>query len=219
MELKFIEKIYNYEITLDEAIEDQIKLKILINKLNNDYTPRIPKKLNEKNRVLDSARKLFDARDEIINLFEKGIFQYKDNTLKTKEEKKEQKEQQTSKNELLKKPRKDDVSNFNEWVNKKETGINYELFEKRFKFKRPSNVLKSVYKTNDKKNNSKLVNMIKSRLSDLKTETEDMSEEQKEIEKPGEIIDIVKEILKFNKQNQQGQRLKMIKCLVDYQLL
>ena len=151
-----------------------------------------------------------DARDEIINLFEKGIFPYKDNTLKTKEEKKEQKEQQTSKNESLKKPRKDDVSNFNEWVNKKETGINYELFEKRFKFKRPSNVLKSVYKTNDKKNSSKLVNMIKSRLSDLKTETEDMSEEQKEIEKPGEIIDIAKEILKFNKQNQQGQRLKIL---------
>ena len=52
--------------------------------------------------------------------------------------------------------------------------------------------------------------MIKSRLSDLKTETEDMSEEQKEIEKPGEIIDIAKEILKFNKQNQQGQRLKIL---------
>ena len=144
--LKFIEKIYNYEITLDEAIEDQIKLKILISKLNNDYTPRIQKKTNEKNKVLDSARKLSDARDEIINLFEKGIFPYKDNTLKTKEEKKEQKEQQTSKNELLKKPRKDDVSNFNEWVNKKETGINYELFEKHFKFKRPKDVLKSVYK-------------------------------------------------------------------------
>ena len=28
--LKFIEKIYNYEITLDEATEDQTKLKILI---------------------------------------------------------------------------------------------------------------------------------------------------------------------------------------------
>ena len=38
--LKFIEKIHNYEITLDEAIEEQINLKILINKLNNDYKPR-----------------------------------------------------------------------------------------------------------------------------------------------------------------------------------
>ena len=30
-----------------------------------------PKKTNEKNRVLKSARKLSDARDEIINLFGK----------------------------------------------------------------------------------------------------------------------------------------------------
>ena len=39
--LKFIEKIHNYEITLDESIEDQKELKILINKLNSDYNPRI----------------------------------------------------------------------------------------------------------------------------------------------------------------------------------
>ena len=38
--LKFIEKIHSYEITLDEAINYQTKLKILINKLNNDYNPR-----------------------------------------------------------------------------------------------------------------------------------------------------------------------------------
>ena len=36
--LKFIEKIYKYEITLDEAIEKQAELKELINKLNN-YGP------------------------------------------------------------------------------------------------------------------------------------------------------------------------------------
>ena len=42
--LKFIEKIHNYEITLDEAIEDQITLEILISKLNNNYNPRSLKK-------------------------------------------------------------------------------------------------------------------------------------------------------------------------------
>ena len=42
-------------------------------------------KTNEKNRVLESARKLSDARDEIIYFFEKGTFPYKDNTFKTKE--------------------------------------------------------------------------------------------------------------------------------------
>ena len=42
-------------------------------------------------------------------------------------------------------------------------------------------MLKSVYKTNDKNNNSNLVNIIKSGLSDSKNETEDMSEERQEL--------------------------------------
>ena len=51
------------------------------------------KKIEEKNRVLKSAKKLFDARDDIIDLFEKGIFPYKDNAFKakTKKQKKNQK--------------------------------------------------------------------------------------------------------------------------------
>ena len=42
--LKFIEKIHNYEITLDEALEDQVELEISINKLNNNYKPWNSKK-------------------------------------------------------------------------------------------------------------------------------------------------------------------------------
>ena len=42
--LKFIEKIHNYEITLDEAINNQAELNILINKLNNNYVSRNTKK-------------------------------------------------------------------------------------------------------------------------------------------------------------------------------
>ena len=57
----------------------------------------------------------------------------------------------------------------------RETGINYEHFT----FRKPSIMLKSLYKTNDKKNNNKLVNIIKSGLSDLKNEIENMSEEEK----------------------------------------
>ena len=67
--LKFITKIYNCKITLDEAIEKQAKLKEL-SKLNN-YCPRNLEKIKEKNSVLESARKLSDARDEIIDLFGK----------------------------------------------------------------------------------------------------------------------------------------------------
>ena len=128
----------------------------------------------------------------------------------SEEEEKEEKEQQNSKKEPLKKPTKEDVSNFNEWVNKKETDINYELFQKHFKFQKPSDMLKSACKTNDKKNNNKLVNMFKTGLSDLKNEIEDMAEEEKEIEKPSEIADVVEKTLKFNKQNQQGQGLKIL---------
>ena len=46
----------------------------------------LKKKIEEKNRVLKSAKKLFDARDDIIDLFEKGTFPYKGNVFKTKEE-------------------------------------------------------------------------------------------------------------------------------------
>ena len=52
------------------------------------------------------------------------------------------------------------------------------------------------------------VNLIKSGLSDLKEKIGDMSEEEKEIENPNEIGDIVKKILEFNRQ--QGQGLKIL---------
>ena len=42
-------------------------------------------------------------------------------------------------------------------------------------------MLKSLYRTNDEKNNSKLVNMIKGGLSDLKNQIEDMSEKEKKL--------------------------------------
>ena len=44
------------------------------------------KKAKEKNRVSESARKLSDARDNIIDLFEKGTFPYKANAFKKKKE-------------------------------------------------------------------------------------------------------------------------------------
>ena len=74
-----MKKIHNYEITLDEAINYQTELKILINKLNNDYNPRNPKKkkIEEKNKVLKSAKDLLDVRKYIIGFFEKGIFKDK----------------------------------------------------------------------------------------------------------------------------------------------
>ena len=83
--IKFIEKIHKYEIILDEAKNNQTELGILINKLNNDYNPNIPKKVKGKSNLLTSARKLLDVKKDIIDFFEKGIFPHKGYVFKTKE--------------------------------------------------------------------------------------------------------------------------------------
>ena len=51
--------------------------------------------------------------------------------------------------------------------------------------------------------------MIHSGLRDLKEEIEGISEEEKETKNPNGIIDIVENILEFNRQ-QQGQGLKIL---------
>ena len=105
---------------------------------------------------------------------------------------------------------KDDLKEFNEWIKREETGINRELFQKRFSFQRPSDMLKVLYTANDKSKNNKLVSMIKSGLDDLKSEIGDMSIEEKEIEEPRKLVDIVERVREFNDVNQRGQGLKMV---------
>ena len=61
------------------------------------------KKIEEKNRVLKSARKLSGARDDIINLFEKGTFPYKGNVFRTKEEESEEEPEEESEQKKLEK--------------------------------------------------------------------------------------------------------------------
>ena len=61
-----------------------------------------------------------------------------------------------------------------------------------------------------KRKNNELVNVIKSGLNDLKNKIENTGAEEKEIEKPNEIIDVVEKILEFNKHNQLGQGLKIL---------
>ena len=61
---------------------------MLIKNLNRDYNPRNLKKIEEKNKVLKSAKKLFDTRKDIsVFFFLKGLFLYKGDVFKTKEEK------------------------------------------------------------------------------------------------------------------------------------
>ena len=61
---------------------------------------------------------------------------------------------------------------------------------------------KKLFEIKDKKKNNDFVEEIKNRWSKIKDEIREMSEEKKK--ESNKILKIVEEILKFNKQNQQG---------------
>ena len=64
--------------------------------------------------------------------------------------------------------------------------------------------------TKDKTKTNELVNMINSRLEDLKEETKNMSKKEIKFKNPDKIVEIVEIILKFNQQNQPGKDLKIL---------
>ena len=67
---------------------------------------------------------------------------------------------------------------------------------------------KTLSETNIKKKNIALVNVIHSGLKDLKKQITNTIEENKEIENPDKIIDLVEEIIVFNKKNSIKTRTK-----------
>ena len=58
LRIKFALKIHNRNITLQEAEDDQLKLKLLINNLINGYNPRNKIKIKQQDNTLKSAKKL-----------------------------------------------------------------------------------------------------------------------------------------------------------------
>ena len=173
-------------------MDDQAKLEKLIIRLEN-YNAK-NKKIEEKNKVLESAVKLFRVRKDIIDFFKKGVFPFKGNVFKTKEE-----ESEENKLEKI----KDDYKNFFKYIEDELKSISYKLFKKHFHFVSPTAFTKQLYETKNKNKNNELVNVIKSGLIDLKDETEKMSKEEIENEKPNDISEIVDEIFDFNKEIQK----------------
>ena len=84
------------------------------------------------------------------------------------------------------------------------------MFKKYFDFEAPIQLTKKLFEINYKKKNDDFVEEVKSRWSKLKDETEEMFENGKKIEQPDKISKIVEEILKFNKQKETGQGLKIL---------
>ena len=135
-------------------------------------------------------------QEQILLIFlEKEFFHIGVMYLKKKEE---QEKTKTDMNEVIKN------------IAKEEMDINEELFKKYFEIQRPSDMLKYLYQTNDKEKNHELLNIINSGIKDLKKENKKMSKEERKIEKPDSIVKIVKKIIKFNKQKQEGQGIKIL---------
>ena len=91
----------------------------------------------------------------------------------------------------------------------KERKIDRELVKKYFFTNDLGYVLENFKKSkNNSKRNNIQVNMINSGLKDLKEEMANMSEEEKKIKKPTDIVNIVEDILELNRQ-QKGKGLKI----------
>ena len=103
-----------------------------------------------------------------------------------------------------------DRNKFSKWIIDEEKDLNEKLFKNHFNFQKPSDMLMLLNRTNDRRKNIELVNMINSRLKDLKEEIKNMSKKEIRIKNPDKIVEIVEMILKFNKQNQQGKGLKIL---------
>ena len=95
-------------------------------------------------------------------------------------------------------------------IKSKENEMNNELVSKYFFVPKLGNLLKQMkdLKNNPEKNRV-LVNIIKSRIKDLKNEIEKMTEDEIKTEKPDEIVDIAKKTLKF-KEQQENEGLNIL---------
>ena len=136
--LKFIEKIYNYEITLDEAKNDQDKSENLIIRLEN-YKPRMKRMNKEKRREkyrLKICRRIVSCERRYYWFFWKTNFAFKDNVFKTKEEIKEKTKEEIERF----------ISNGIALIERESKGINNDLCKKHFDFLTPIDLAKYYLK-------------------------------------------------------------------------
>ena len=140
-------------------------------------------------------------RQDFIDFFKKEIFRFKGNVFKTKEEKSKEKSEE-------------EIGKLNNggigFIKEKSKNINNDLFKKYFDLSARIDLANKLYKTKYAKENSELVEEIRSRWNNLKDEIKEMSEEEITNEKPNDILGIVNEIIGFNKeiQNQAEKGLK-----------
>ena len=112
-------------------MDNQEKLEKLIIRLEN-YGAKSSKKKDTKTK---SAIKLFDARENIIDYFKEGIFPFKGNVFKTKEEKSKETKEQT---------KEEFINNTFTFIGEKPECVNNDLFQTYFDFSAPIDLAKKT---------------------------------------------------------------------------
>ena len=83
------------------------------------------------------------------------------------------------------------------------------MFNYYFNFREPSDLAKNLFEIKDKKKNDDFVEEMKNRWSKLKDSIEKTPRDKKENEKVEKILEIVKDIIDFNKKKStKGTRYK-----------
>ena len=184
--------LYYRDITIDEVESKHDEFNTVLHVLKK-YSPKHDKYVTLKNNLVDHASRFYKGREKTIEGFKNGVFPFcydrgheERMEFEEEEEEKEQKETKT------------DIDEFSKYITGKETDINKELFKRYFGFQKPSDIFKALNNINDIEKNNKLVSMISSELKDLKEDIIKMSKQERKIKKPDKIVEIVKEILKFN---------------------
>ena len=148
------------------------------------------------------------GEEKLLKGFKNGIFPVYYGNRKDEEDEEDEKDKQEGQEE--KHEEESEERKFLKYIENKSEGISNVFFNYYFNFNQPSDLAKKLFKIKDKKKNDGFVEKIKNRWSKLKDSIEKTSRDEKENEKIKKILEIVKDILNFNKQNQQGQGIKIL---------
>ena len=152
------------------------------------YAPRDNKYVEAKNNLVNNVEKFYKGREKIIEGFKTKVFPFhyderQEHQMKAQREMEEEGEEE-----------------FFKYIENESKGINYFLFKHYFNFVKPGDLAKKIFKIKDKKKNNDFVEDIKNRWSKLKDEVEKTPGDEKENESLNKILEIFKDILKFNEQ-------------------
>ena len=104
----------------------------------------------------------------------------------------------------------DDLDDLDKTITENDKIIDKKLFKKYFKHDSLGDMQKDLCMTEGTTSNKITADLIRDRLDSFKKDALNMTMDKRGTEKPFKVLNTVARILEFNKQNQQGQGLKIL---------